>query len=184
LGPVVPQYPTDTPKWIVKSKFFERPRFSTGTFLRSETCRTGNALVIASKVKARQPKPFDNTFAQTGGEDQDLFRWLEGQGCKFVWCDDAVVYEEVPLERHNLNYMLERGLRVSSTYWQMINEDRGRFPAFGEAFLGVVIGIVFAVWGLCVLPAGLHRAARNWVVSAKGFGRAVALAEYKLIGYR
>jgi succinoglycan biosynthesis protein ExoM len=184
LGPVVPQYPADTAEWIIKSKFFERPRFSTGTYLNSETCRTGNALITAQKVKARKPKPFDNAFAQTGGEDTDLFRWLESQGCKFVWCDEAVVIEEVLPVRQSLNYMLERGMRDSSTYWQMINENRGKFRAIDEAFLGICIGIVFALWGLCVLPIGFHCAAQNWVVSAKGFGRVVALAEYKLTGYR
>ena len=184
LGPVVSQYPVATSAWVIRSGFFDRPRFVTGTVIRSEACRTGNALVMAAKVKSRQPKPFDDCYAQTGGEDQDLFRWLEDQGCRFVWCDQAVVQEEVPEDRLSLGYMLERGVRGSSSYWQIINQKRSRTSAVGEAILGVGIGVAFAVWGLCVLPVGLHRSVRNWVVSAKGFGRVVALTEYKLTGYR
>jgi len=184
LGPVLPLYPAATSAWVIRSGFFDRPRFVSGTVIRSEACRTGNALVMAGKVKSRQPKPFDDCFAQTGGEDQDLFRWLEDQGCRFVWCDQAVVQEEVPEDRLKLGYMLKRGLRGSSSYWQIINQKRSRARAFGEAILGIGIGLIFAVWGILVIPAGLHRTVRKWLVSAKGFGRVIALTEYKLTGYR
>jgi glycosyltransferase involved in cell wall biosynthesis len=183
LGPVIPQYPAGSSRWVIKSRFFERPRFATGTNIKNNNCRTGNALVVAGKVKSRQPLPFDERLAHSGGEDQDLFKWLEEQGCKFVWCDKAVVHEEVPHNRQSLGYMLERGLRVSANYWQNVNRERSRARAVKEALLGVGIGIGFAVWGLCVLPVGLHRAARSWVVSSKGFGRVIALADYKLAGY-
>lgn len=184
LGPVIPQYPAGTRSWVVKSRFFERPRFATGTFIESDTCRTGNALVKERWVKSRQPAPFDERLAQSGGEDHDFFKWFEGQGGKFIWCDTAEVSEEVPLVRQTLGYMLERGLRVSTTYWQNINQNRSKPRAFAEAILGVGIGIGFAVLGLCFLPAGFHRTARSWVISAKGFGRVTALAETKLVGYR
>jgi len=184
LGPVVPHYPQGTRQWVINSSFFERPRFTTGTFIKGKTCRTGNALIVAGKVKSRQPSPFDDRFAQTGYEDQDLFKWLEEQGCKFVWCDEAEVHEEVPAIRQSLSYMLERGLRVSATYWQDVNRERSRVRAFMEALIGVGIGFVFAVWGLCIFPAGLHRTARSWVISAKGFGRVIALTDYRLAGYR
>ncbi len=184
LGPVIPQYPAGTRAWVIKSRFFERPRFATGTFIGSNTCRTGNALVKAYRLKSRQRAPFDERLAQSGGEDHDFFRWLEGQGGKFIWCDTAEVREEVPLVRQTLAYMLERGLRVSTIYWQKINQNRSKLRAVAEALLGVGIGIGFAVLGLCLFPAGLHRAARSWVISAKGFGRVIALTDSQLVGYR
>jgi len=184
LGPVIPQYSEGTRAWVIKSGFFERPRFATGTYIRSGICRTGNALVKACLVKSRQPSPFDARFAESGGEDVDLFRWLENQGSKFVWCDKAEVCEVVPIARQNLGYMLERGLRVSVTYWQEVNCKRSKVSAFLEAMFGFGIGVIFAVWGLCVFPAGLHRTARSWVISAKGFGRVIALTDYRLAGYR
>lgn len=184
LGPVIPQYPAGTKTWVIKSRFFERFRFATGTFIGSENCRTGNALVRAYRVKSRQPLPFDEGLAQSGGEDHDFFKWLEGQGGKFIWCDSAEVREAVPFNRQTLGYMLKRGLRVSTTYWQNMNRNRSKSRAVVEAIWGVGIGIGFAVLGLSYLPAGLHRTARIWVISAKGFGRVIALADIKLAGYR
>jgi succinoglycan biosynthesis protein ExoM len=184
LGPVIPHYPAGSRAWVVKSRFFERPRFETGTFIASNSCRTSNALVTACSVKTRLPVPFDERFAHSGGEDTDLFRWLAQQGYKFVWCDLAQVSEEVPVIRQTLGYMLERGLRVSATYWQNINRQRSKTGAFVEALLGVGIGFAFAIWGICIFPAGLHRTSRSWVKSAKGFGRVFALTDYKIVGYR
>lgn len=184
LGPVTPKYPACTRAWVINSRFFERPRFATGTFIGSENGYTCNALVKTCRVKSRQPAPFDVRFARSGGEDYDLFKWLEDQGCKFVWCDEAEVCEEVPSIRQTLGFVLERGLRVSTTYWQNINRNRSRAHAVAEAFLGAGIGIGFAMLGLCVFPAGLHRTVRCWVISAKGFGRVIALTEIQLVGYR
>ncbi|MHB1098285.1 MAG: glycosyltransferase family 2 protein [Burkholderiales bacterium] len=184
LGPVIPEYPARTPAWVIRGRFFERPRFTTGTFIGSEACRTGNAMIKASWVKSRQPLPFDERLAQSGGEDSDLFKWLEEQGGKFIWCDSAEVREEVPLTRQTLSFMLERGLRTSTTYWQNINRNRSKPRAFAEALLGGGIGIGFAVLGLCIFPIGFHRTVRSWVISAKGFGRMIALADIQLVGYR
>lgn len=184
LGPVIPLYPARTPEWVIRSRFFERYRFATGTFIGSETCRTGNVMVKASWVKSRQPLPFDERLAQSGGEDSDLFKWLEEQGGKFIWCDTAEVWEEVPLTRQTLGFMLERGLRTSTTYWQNINRNRSKPRAIAEALLGGGIGIGFAVLGLCIFPVGFHRTVRSWVISAKGFGRVIALADIQLAGYR
>lgn len=184
LGPVIPQYPEGSRAWVIKSRFFERPRFPTGTFIGSKGCRTSNVLVKAYRVKSRQPVPFDERLAQSGGEDYDFFKWLEAQGGKFIWCNTAEVNEEVPISRQTLVYMLERGLRVSTTYWQNMNRSRSKLRAIAEAIFGIGIGIGFAIFGLCLLPVGLHHTARSWVISAKGFGRVIALADTKLVGYR
>ncbi|WP_300320282.1 glycosyltransferase family 2 protein [Accumulibacter sp.] len=184
LGPVIPKYPAGSRPWVVKSLFFERPRFRTGTIITSEMCRTGNALIKACRLKSRQPLPFDERLAHSGGEDFDFFKWFEGQGGKAIWCDTAEVSEVVPVGRQTLRYMLDRGLRVSALYWKNINQTRSNIGAFSEAILGGGIGVAFAVLGLCLLPAGMHHAAPRWVTSAKGFGRVVALVDIQLTGYR
>jgi len=183
LGPVIPQYPVGTRAWVIKSRIFERPRFATGTLMESNSCRLSNALVNATLAKSRQPVPFSGRLAHTGGEDFEFFRWLEAQGATFMWCDTAAVNELVPPGRQTLAYMLSRGLRTSATYWQIVNRNRSKPRIVAEAALGVAIGISFALWGLCLLPVGLHRTARSWVTSAKGFGRTIALANISIAGY-
>lgn len=184
LGPVLPHFPPTSRAWVIKSRFFERPRFPTGTVLEHKGGRTGNALVKAQQVKSRRPEAFDVDFSRSGGEDLDFFQWLARRGGKLVWCDTAEVHEEVPAARQNLRYMLERSLRVSTIYWRSVNRDRSTIASLGEAALGLVIGISFALLGLGSLPAGIHWAARRWVTSAKGFGRMAALSGSNIVGYR
>ena len=54
--------------------------------------------------------PFRPEFG-TGGEDQDFFRRMMQNGCRFVWCNEGVVYEVVPPQRFRRSYMLRRALQ-------------------------------------------------------------------------
>jgi succinoglycan biosynthesis protein ExoM len=53
--------------------------------------------------------PFRPEFGN-GGEDVDFFRRMAEQGCAFVWCNEAVVYEVVPSSRCKRRYLLKRAL--------------------------------------------------------------------------
>lgn len=63
-------------------------------------CRTGNVLIKRDTLHGLDPvlRP---EFGG-GASDQDLFRRLVDIGHRFVWCNEAVVYEVVPLGRDNL----------------------------------------------------------------------------------
>ena len=183
FGPVLPHFPPSSRAWVIKSRFFERPRFPTGTVLAFNDCRTGNALVKASWLRARHPKAFDTLFARSGGEDLDFFQWLASQGGRLVWCDSAEVHEVVPATRQNLRYMLTRSFRASMTYWKSAYSTRSTTRSLGEAALGFGIGLFFALLGLGLLPMGMHQAVRRWVISAKGLGRIAALSNGSMVGY-
>jgi succinoglycan biosynthesis protein ExoM len=45
LGPVIPYYEIDAPKWVVRGKFHERPTYRTGKVLHWKHTRTGNVLL-------------------------------------------------------------------------------------------------------------------------------------------
>lgn len=183
LGPVIPQYPEGTRPWVIRSRFFERPRFATGTLIGSETCRTGNALVKARWVKSRQPVPFDERLALSGGEDHDFFKWLESQGGKFIWCDTAEVNEVVPLSRQTLSFILERCFRTSTGYWRDEYAGHPRGWAFRKAVTGLIGGVGFVLLGGLLLPFGFGKSVRAWSKGMKGFARAAALKNAVLIGY-
>lgn len=183
LGPVIPQYPEGTRPWVIRSRFFERPRFATGTLIGSETCRTGNALVKARWVKSRQPAPFDERLALAGGEDHDFFKWLESQGGKFIWCDTAEVNEAVPLSRQTLNFILERCFRTSTGYWRDEYAGHPKWWTFRKAVTGLIGGLGFVLLGVLLLPFGFGKSVRAWSKGMKGFARAAALKNTVLIGY-
>jgi glycosyltransferase involved in cell wall biosynthesis len=108
LGPVKPYFSSSPPSWITKGKILERPSYETGHMMDWRTSRTGN-LLFKKEIVEKHKQPFRSEFG-TGGEDVDFFERMMKMGHKFVWCDEADVFEEVPPERWNPFYQLRRGL--------------------------------------------------------------------------
>ena len=110
LGPVVPYFRATAPRWLVKSGLCDRRRFKTGTqLLFPKDMRTGNVF-IKSEIFTRSNMFFDHNYGLTGGEDTEFFRKALDQGVAFSWCDEGVVYEEVPADRLTRKYHLKRAL--------------------------------------------------------------------------
>ena len=109
LGPVRPFFEEPPPTWLVRSRLCERPEYPTGTRLDWRQTRSGNVLFRRGILKGIEA-PFRREFGN-GGEDQDFFRRLMQRGHRFVWCNEAPVYEVVPPERRRRRYFLKRALR-------------------------------------------------------------------------
>jgi glycosyltransferase involved in cell wall biosynthesis len=110
-GPVVPQYQTGVPEWIIQSGILVRHRYRTGS--RPKTPGTGNAFIRTEVF--RRIGSFDERFGLTGGEDSDFFLRAGQAGFRLVWCDEAVVRESVGPRRAGLGYVLRREYRDAST---------------------------------------------------------------------
>lgn len=108
LGPVRPTFTVPPPGWILRGNFFARREFPTGTPLPPSSCRTGNVLFRRAILPASEP-PFRREYG-SGGEDVDFFVRLGQQGHRFVWCNEAPVYEVVPASRCSRAYILHRAL--------------------------------------------------------------------------
>lgn len=108
LGPVLPHFDEPPPRWLVKGKFCDRPRHSTGFRMGWPETRTGNVL-INKKVVDELDGPFSQEF-HNGGEDQDFFRRAMQKGHVFVWCDEGGVFETVVPARWQRRVMLRRAL--------------------------------------------------------------------------
>lgn len=110
LGPVLPYFEIDPPKWVIKSKVCERNSFETGTIIKSpRDTRTGNIL-LDRKILLHDKTAFDRRFGITGGEDVDFFRRMMEKGNVFVWSNEAYVHEIVPKHRLKRTYFMKRGL--------------------------------------------------------------------------
>ncbi len=117
LGPVRPYFDRDPPSWIMRGRVCERPAYPTGTELHWNQTRTGNVLLRAGMI-TEEGLRFDPAFA-SGGEDVDFFRRAAEKGKRFVWCEEAAVYELVPESRLQRSYYLKRALlqgRLSAGY--------------------------------------------------------------------
>lgn len=108
LGPVLPDYEEAPPKWVLKGHFFDRPSLQSGYVLKWEDTRTGNALLKRDLFKKTE-QWFDPNHSG-GGEDKDFFRRKMKDGHVFVWCNEAPVYETIPLVRWKRTFMLKKAL--------------------------------------------------------------------------
>lgn len=108
LGPVLPYFAAPPPEWVTRGSFFDRPRHATGSAIGPRDMRTSN-VILRREVLQSGETPFRAEFG-TGGEDVDFFRRMVAKGCKFVWCDESVVYELVPESRFRRRYLLRRAL--------------------------------------------------------------------------
>ena len=108
LGPVRPYFDVEPPSWIKKGKLCDRPVHPTGMILNWSQTRTGNAL-LRTEIFQERGLQFDPAFA-IGGEDVDFFKRAIGNGCRFVWCEEAPAYELVPPARLRKSYFLKRAL--------------------------------------------------------------------------
>jgi succinoglycan biosynthesis protein ExoM len=114
LGPVLPRFEVEPPKWAVKAGLFVRPGCrDTGSILDYTQTGTGNML-IRRGILDEITGPFRREFG-SGGEDQDFFRRATGLGKMFVWCEEAIAYEAVPIERTRLSFQLRRALLRGKT---------------------------------------------------------------------
>lgn len=108
LGPVLPYFEHHPPGWILKGRFFERPSHSNGYVLEWQNTRTGNVLLKNNIIKKSKIK-FDPLYG-SGGEDRDFFRRLMAEGYKFVWLNEAPVFETVTENRCTRSIMIKRAL--------------------------------------------------------------------------
>jgi glycosyltransferase involved in cell wall biosynthesis len=108
LGPVVPHFEADPPRWVLKGHFFDRPTHPTGYVLGWRNTRTGNTL-LRRLLFNDDGKQFNPRFG-SGGEDRDFFRRKIEKGYVFVWCNEAPVFEIVPPERWKKSVIIKRAL--------------------------------------------------------------------------
>lgn len=132
FGPVRPAYDPSTPAWVKRAGFYDRPEHATGFTMDWHECRTGNVLVPRRTFAGLDPV-FRSEFG-AGASDQDLFRRLIDRGHRFIWCNEAIVYEVVPPGRCKRRFLLRRALLRGGLSLQHPGE---RLRSVGRSLLAV-----------------------------------------------
>jgi len=110
-GRVVPRFTCEPAPWILAESLFERVTGETGDVLPfAATNATLAALEVFDAVGG-----FEESWALTGGTDTLLFAKAARAGFRIIWCDEAVVREDVGADRANLGWLCRRALRVGVT---------------------------------------------------------------------
>lgn len=108
LGPVIPHFEHEPPRWVIRGKFNDRPVHQTGFNIGWQEGRTGNLLFKREILRGMEPV-FLPEFGG-GGEDRNFFQRVIKRGHRFVWCNEAVAYEWVPAIRWKRSFMVRRAL--------------------------------------------------------------------------
>lgn len=178
LGPVMPYYEGTPPDWLVKSDLCVRRSFQTGTLLTNlRYMRTGNVL-LRKGILPDDELAFDPQFGRSGGEDYDFFKRMLKRGYSFVWCDEARVFEHVPIERQQKSYLIKRALIRGVT-----EADQQDFMSMGT-LKSVVAVILYTVSLPFMLAAGRHIFMRYLIKDCDHLAKLLAHFGIKLVRER
>lgn len=112
-GPVLSEFAHEPSEWIKEGEFFKRRRMLSGT--RLSVAATNNLLLDLRKIRAYGLE-FDERFGLSGGSDTLFTRQLVKLGADMVWCDEAIVIDQVPAGRLTRNWVLRRALRSGNSW--------------------------------------------------------------------
>ena len=166
FGRVISTYPANTPEWIIQGGFFDRKERETGTELSSGAC---NCTLV--KTSAIDSQLFDLAYGLSGGEDADFFHRLHKKGKKLVYCQEAIVSEEIEKNRLNIDFLINRKVRIGSSFSKYRYEDKPittKIPYIAKNVL-ILIGELLAT--LVSYPFGKARCYKWLLKSADRYGK-------------
>lgn len=179
-GPVLTEFTSHPPKWIVDSGFFQRdlPQHRS----RQSWLRSGNLAIDLHQVRGAGLQ-FDPRFRQ--GEDSAFTRQARAAGLDLRWSTKGAITEFVGADRFSTGWRLRREY-LSNRAWTRTSLDlahgasgrsKARARALGVATARAVQGLVRVVSGL---PAGgAARRVEGLASVAGAAGRVVELAAYR-----
>ena len=108
-GVVLPNYESRLPLWAKNSKFalYNPKRMNTGDPLK---CCATNNILMKIRIFDNFDFPFDSRMVKTGGSDTLFFTSI-WEKYKMIWCDEAIVKENIPDSRQTLRWNLMRTFR-------------------------------------------------------------------------
>jgi glycosyltransferase involved in cell wall biosynthesis len=177
LGPVDPHFETNPPKWIIKSGVCERKKFKTGYHIKNHKfTRTGNAL-LSRNIFFNIEEPFNPKYGIIGGGDADFFKRMIEKGFKFVYCNEATVYETVIPLRYKRSYYIKRAFTrgATSTY--------NSFFSFNTIKSIIAIGIYTPILLLTILFNHSYFM-KYFIKTCDHIGKLLAYAGIKIVDKR
>ncbi len=186
-GAVVSDLPGELDAWVAAGDFFRRRRLPTGTPV--DVAATNNLLLDLSFVRSRGLR-FDERFGLSGGSDTLFTRRLVAEGGLLVWCDEAVVTDQVPAERLTRQWVLRRAFRSGNSSSRvdivLARGAAGRTAARTRAGVRGSLRVAggAARWALGVLTRADSHAARGLRTAARGSGMLAAVGGMVYREYR
>ncbi|WP_194948785.1 glycosyltransferase family 2 protein [Actinomyces trachealis] len=170
-GWVDTRYLGEPSPWILAGGFFERRRFDDGVERPAAAC--GNLLLDLHQVGSLR---FARSLGLSGGEDTLFTRMLVARGGRIVFARDAVVVDQVAVDRVTRRWVKLRQLSQGNSAGLM---DLYLRPGVGRRAKIVAGGTVRMLAGAVKACVGvathdLKKDARGWRMASRGAGMALA----------
>ncbi|MBX2884184.1 MAG: glycosyltransferase family 2 protein [Granulosicoccus sp.] len=169
-GPAIPVYEAPSSRWIKSVDLHSANGKKTGDKL--VTCASANVLIDLSKTRNRQ---FDPEFGRSGGEDAHYFMSIVKEGGEVRWCNEATVYETIPMNKSTSRYMLKRFMIQGEIHKRILKKN-------GDIHSMLLFNLRSFVVFLAAFPIGIALAlagrpsAGNWIRRSFGnLGKLVSL---------
>ncbi|NJR69642.1 MAG: glycosyltransferase [Synechococcales cyanobacterium CRU_2_2] len=168
-GPVIHLFSQVLPDWVRSANLFPLVRYPTGT--KRPIAFTCNVMIRAQLLKDQKNR-FDRRFALSGGEDTHFFMRIYRQGCRIVWCDEALVYDHMPSSRMTMKWFLVRNYRNYGSHsfcekeldlWYKVFPKRFA-TGMGRIIIGSIcflVGIPLFFWSRKIVIEALLQIARG-----------------------
>jgi len=161
LGPVRPSFPEGAPEWLIKSGLCKRSSYPTGTVLTKEDqLRTGN-LIYHRRVLNKGLSLFNERYGLTGGEDIEFLDKRIDEGFRFVWCEEAPVFEAILPERWLLSFYVKKSIRLGGLTGEKMKG--GEFPLVTNLLKSILLTVGYALLLPVTALFGKHVLARSLV---------------------
>lgn len=156
-GPILPVFPTATVPWVKSVDLHNTNGLTTGD--RIDYAASGNFLMHRKGLEALR---FGEAFGKSGGEDTEFFLQLKDKGHQLFWCEEAIVYEDIPAVKATAEYMIQRFMTQGRSY-RNIKQQRGEIQNLAvftvRAAVLAALSIVIGKALVRIKP----RAAANWM---------------------
>lgn len=170
FGPVLSRFAETPPPWLIDSGAHQRPRFKTGSSIGWGDSRTGNVMFTRKVVEL--VGGFDPRLAHTGGEDSFFFALAISKGARLVWCDEAIVDEDVPTERMQRNWILRRAFFGGRTFTRLRAElEKSKTCYLHDGLRGLASIVWHGPQALILCLAGQPQHLRHARKVAGGLGK-------------
>jgi hypothetical protein len=167
---------------MMRFPFHSSERRKSGTLV--DECGAGNVL-FSARLVTQQHLQFEQSMGLCGGEDKLFFTSARRNGARMVWCNEAVVEENVPPERSTLLWLLRRAFRIGVAAHKCARHLDGSSSASVQSLW---LGFTRIGAGLISLPVvvafGQHRSVMALSRIAFGAGCILGVGGYEINAYR
>jgi succinoglycan biosynthesis protein ExoM len=164
VGRVARTLPSDTPNWVIKGKFFERPSIKTGTVRTAAS--TSNVLFDLNLIAKTMGLRFHPALNLSGSSDTFLFTEATSLGAKIIWVNDDLIKESIPASRMTVKWLLQRAFRHTNC---RTLRQRLKYPYLRAVLTESLYGFAHFTLGLISLPFYLFLGKAGLVHSLRFF---------------